>query len=83
MEDHMPAKTGTEECPICGKKLLHVGAHMRQQHHVTMREYRKSGTEGDKAVLTEVNGKRAFTELSGFKILQDGRGHLWIAERIR
>jgi hypothetical protein len=34
-------------------------------------------------LLTEVNGKGEFSELRQFKVLQDKRGGVWLAERIR
>jgi hypothetical protein len=85
----MPAKkTNTkaktsEPCPICGKELRFVSQHMRTKHGVTMRDYKRGEAPAEAAVMTELNGKGTFRELHDFKVLQDARGNVWLAEKIR
>ena len=85
-------------CPICGKTYKFLGQHTRQAHKKGLKELglaKRGGPKSPKTpspsgdttpatvVLTEVNGRGEFSELRQFKVLQDKRGNVWLAERIR
>jgi len=90
-----PENTTSGTCPICGKgPLVALGAHTRTAHGKGLKALglaKRPGIQprvpaapsptGD--VLRELNGTAEFQELHQFKVLQDRRGNVWLAERIR
>jgi hypothetical protein len=77
-------------CPICHKTYKALGPHTRHAHGKTLHDLglaKRPGRAANRvepaAVLTEVNGSGEFSELRQFKVLQDKRGNVWLAERIR
>jgi hypothetical protein len=79
----MAATPTRQACPECGKKLKHVGMHMKNVHGIagglSGRVHKsRNGAKPEPTFKT-----RGFTRVEEFIVLEDDDGGMWLAEKIR